>query len=69
MREEGRNKKIFKGGHFDYEVVEAIALACPGFTEDSEEECMAEEKVSCYNCRYRRWTAESFQCMKDINQR
>ncbi|HHT50889.1 MAG TPA: hypothetical protein GXZ78_05395 [Eubacteriaceae bacterium] len=58
------NKKVYNGGHYDYKRVEKIALACSNFTEDYEEEQIAEEPISCYNCRYRRWTADSFTCMK-----
>lgn len=40
------------------------ARLCPDFTEDCEDECVSDELVSCHNCRYRRWTHESFDCMK-----
>jgi hypothetical protein len=32
------------------------------FHPDVEEEQVADEDRSCYNCRYRRWTAASFVC-------
>jgi hypothetical protein len=32
------------------------------FHPDVEEELIADEARSCYNCRYRRWTAVSFSC-------
>jgi len=41
-----------------------IALACPAFVQDVEEEWVAQEPVSCYNCRYRRFTAAGILCMK-----
>jgi hypothetical protein len=41
-----------------------IAGTCSHFTPDVEEELVAEEPRSCYNCRYRRWTAASFTCQK-----
>ena len=42
----------------------AIALACTAFAQDVEEEWVAQEPVSCYNCRYRRFTAAGILCMK-----
>lgn len=41
-----------------------IALTCDEFKEDVEEEWLAEEKVSCYNCRYRRFIDSGIRCMK-----
>lgn len=38
------------------------AIACISFRPDAEEEIVADEPVSCYNCRYRRWSADSFTC-------
>jgi hypothetical protein len=42
----------------------AAAEACGGFVPDDEEEWEAEEAVSCYNCRLRRWTPDSFDCLR-----
>ncbi|QSX07830.1 hypothetical protein J0B03_08405 [Alkalibacter rhizosphaerae] len=61
---ENGEKKIFAGGKDHYEEAAALAGKCIYFKEDDEDEQMAPEKISCYNCRYRRWTADSFQCMK-----
>ncbi|MBC3888132.1 hypothetical protein GH810_07405 [Acetobacterium paludosum] len=41
-----------------------IALACKAFKQDVEEEWVAEEVISCYNCRYRRFADSGIQCMK-----
>jgi len=41
-----------------------VAAQCPHFQPDEEEEQVADENCSCYNCRYRRWTQESFLCLK-----
>lgn len=60
-----KGNRIFLGGQEDYNQVITIARGCPNFVADYEEEWMDEEEVSCYNCRYRRWTAESFMCMKE----
>jgi hypothetical protein len=47
----------------DYQAVQA-AMACAHFTIDDEDELVSDEEISCLNCRYRRWTQESFSCMK-----
>lgn len=62
-----KNKKgqaQFKGGRHDWAQAAAIAGSCPQFLLDDEDELVAEEEHSCYNCRYRRWTEHSFICMK-----
>lgn len=40
------------------------AQACPWFRLDDEDEQVSEEELTCLNCRYRRWTVESFECLK-----
>ncbi len=55
-------KNEFKGGKAAWADAAEIALDCIFFTADDEDEQVADELVSCYNCRYRRWTAESFTC-------
>lgn len=56
--------RYFLGGQEAYDEVMIIAKVCPHFVADYEEEWMAEDEISCYNCRYRRWTVDSFMCMK-----
>lgn len=51
-------------GKEDWEGAAFVAESCPGFHMDVEEELIADELVSCYNCRYRRWTADAFDCLK-----
>ena len=41
----------------------ARAAVCDGYGRDDEDETV-DDTVSCYNCRYRRWTARSFTCMR-----
>jgi hypothetical protein len=41
-----------------------LARGCPKFKLDVEEEIVADETVSCYNCRFRKWTDISFVCFK-----
>ncbi|WKY48725.1 hypothetical protein Q5O24_05255 [Eubacteriaceae bacterium ES3] len=40
----------------------STALVCKQFKEDVEEEWVAEELVSCYNCRYRRFVKDGIVC-------
>lgn len=37
---------------------------CSFFQEDDEDEQVSDIFPSCYNCRYRRWTTDSFICKK-----
>ena len=60
--EEGR--KLFRHGREDYSAAALAAHNCPAFGEDAEEEWVTDELRSCYNCRFRRWTAESFFCQR-----
>lgn len=41
-----------------------IAGRCTDFSPDTEEEQVADEALSCYNCRYRRWSASSVDCCR-----
>lgn len=50
----------------DWQYGHAIALNCSQFKQDVEEEWLAEETVSCYNCRYRRFVGTGIQCMKSL---
>jgi hypothetical protein len=57
------DQQMFAGGQEDWASAAAIAGVCASFRLDDEDELCAEESLSCYNCRYRRWTAESFACL------
>jgi hypothetical protein len=58
-----KDEREFSGGKTDWEAAARIAEQCSGFEPDDEDEQTADEAVSCYNCRYRRWTAKSFCCL------
>ena len=60
-------EKEFSGGKEDWLGAARIACACQSFLPDVEEELVADAARSCYNCRYRRWTAESFACGAECN--
>jgi hypothetical protein len=42
---------------------QTAAEVCPVFLADDEDEWVSDDPVSCFNCRFRRWTAESFICV------
>ncbi len=56
-------QKEFVGGQENWRAAQNLAAACAGFRPDEDDEQCDEERLSCYNCRYRRWTVESFTCM------
>jgi hypothetical protein len=58
----GQGEKEFRGGKDDWPGAAHEAAHCFSFHPDVEEEQIADEAISCYNCRYRRWTAASFAC-------
>ena len=62
--EAGKRGKRFLPGPDAPLAAQQAALECGCFSRDYEEECFASEAVTCYNCRYRRWTSDSFECMK-----
>ena len=45
------------------------AETCPVFQADDEDEWVSDDPVSCCNCRFRRWTAESFVCVHPAAER
>lgn len=55
---------IFRYGKDAYE--KAIEAACEAFKLDKDEDELITSTAhnSCYNCLFRRWTRESFICMK-----
>lgn len=56
---------IFLGGKEDDERAIESARECEHFALDSdEEERVSSEERSCYNCLFRRWNKESFECLK-----
>lgn len=53
---------VFSGGKESWLAATVVAEKCQTFLLDVDEEVVADEERSCYNCRYRRWTATSFSC-------
>ncbi len=58
-------QRQFAGGQDDWRSAAQVADQCLEFLQDVDEELVADEPRSCYNCRLRRWTARSFTCMGD----
>lgn len=56
--------RIFAGGRTSWGAAAKTARNCAAFVADDEDEWVADENRSCYNCRYRRWTVDSFSCQK-----
>jgi hypothetical protein len=55
--------KTFRHGQEAFGLAADVASKCRTFKPDVEEEWVANEERSCYNCRMRRWTAASFVCL------
>jgi len=57
---------IFIYGKTAYEHAKDFASKCSDFVLDKDEdECVTSTQLpSCYNCLFRRWTNQSFICMK-----
>jgi hypothetical protein len=50
-------------GPEEWAVAARQAAACRTFRPDVEEEHVADEGVSCYNCRNRRWAVDGIDCL------
>lgn len=57
-------RAFFVLGDCAEEAAASIAGSCSSFSRDYEEECFYDDDVTCYNCRYRRWNRDGFECMK-----
>lgn len=57
---------VFKYGKDAYQKASGMAEACDFFELDKDEDelIVSTQKASCYNCLFRRWSAQSFTCMK-----
>ena len=55
----------YAGGRENQAEVARIAASCSDFMADDLDEWVADEPRSCYNCRARRWTADSFVCTRE----
>jgi hypothetical protein len=47
----------------DWAAAARQAASCCAFRPDAEDEQIADEPISCYNCRYRRWLADGVCCL------
>jgi hypothetical protein len=60
---EGRTMTSLRLGLEDWAAAARFAGGCATFVPDVEEEQIADDPRSCYNCRYRRWQVESVVCL------
>jgi len=68
IRQEG-GRFIFCGtveDEADLLAASGIAAKCPAYSMDDEDEVFSESVRTCFNCRYRRWLADGFECMKRL---
>lgn len=57
-----RKKELYQGD----KRITAWTTACSRFQQDNDiEECYDETDNACYNCLYRRWTADGYSCVKE----
>lgn len=54
---------IFRAGLNQYPQSRRVANQCTAFVPDDEDEQIDDEPRSCYNCQYRRWMMNSFECL------
>ena len=62
-----RETATFTGGvesARDLSAAAGIAAACPSYLIDEDDEDYLDGARSCFNCRYRRWTADGFSCLQ-----
>lgn len=59
-----QNEWTFLYGKDSPQKAGTAAEKCSFFQEDDEDEQVSDIAKSCYNCRYRRWTEDSFICKK-----
>lgn len=64
-----RGEAEYTGSKEDWQAVAWIAAHCAMFKPDDEDELVADEPVSCYNCIFRRWTVKSFVCLNPSGNR
>ena len=62
-RKDERGGREFAQGLEGWTAAAGLASQCRAFDPDVEEEQVAEEERSCYNCRFRRWSRASFTCL------
>ena len=56
-----KKKELYQGD----KRVTTWTTACEKFEQDNDiEECYDDSENACYNCLYRRWTAEGYRCVK-----
>lgn len=65
---EERGRLIFRGtmeNPDDFLAALAIAVQCDAYFIDEDDEDYCEGVRTCFNCRYRRWLTDGFQCLRN----
>ncbi|QHD53040.1 hypothetical protein [Shewanella algae] len=63
-----QGKRLFLGDSSNLQAAREVAGQCVCFAEDDEDEQIDDVTRSCYNCQYRRWLSEGFQCLGPISE-
>jgi len=63
-RVNAEGQREFCLGRNAFSAAERESQNCADFRLDDEDELVVDPDRSCYNCRYRRWTTDSFVCLK-----
>lgn len=50
----------------DFDATVTLAKACSQYIIDLDEEVNWDNEITCYNCRYRRWTNLGYSCYKNF---
>jgi hypothetical protein len=50
----------------DVEHAAGLAAACGSYRRDDEDEDPLDGAVNCFGCRFRRWAADGFTCLKGL---
>ncbi|MDD2357835.1 MAG: molybdopterin biosynthesis protein MoeB [Thiovulaceae bacterium] len=66
MFDKNGEELVFKYGKKEYQKALEAAALCDFFELDKDEDelIVSTQDASCYNCLFRRWSAQSFTCMK-----
>lgn len=50
----------------DLLAAELLAGKCPAYAMDDDDEDYCDGARTCFNCRYRRWLADGFECARGL---
>ena len=50
----------------DLRAASSLAAHCAAYSIDDDDEDYCDRARTCFNCRYRRWLADGFECAKGL---